>query len=188
MKVRLNLATAPLQSHRRFLAGAALAGTLAVAVLAWLSYDVARTWRANRAERAEIAVYERQLDQLGLQRQQLAAFFGAPKAREVMDRAAFINSLIDQRSFPWTKIFMDLEHTLPPGVRVISIAPAMQKGQVQVDLVIGAESDASKLQFLDALEHSPDFSGIQVRSERRTAQPGEASEVQLELVALYSST
>ncbi len=188
MKVRLNLATSPLLSHRRFFVGAGLAGTLAVAGLLALSYDVASTWRANRAERAEIARYNRELTRLGQQRTQLASFFDSPRAHEVMDRAAFINSLIDRRSFPWTKIFMDLEQALPPGVRVISIAPTMEKGRVQVDLVIGAETDASKLQFLDALQHSPDFSQIQVRSERRTAQPGQASEVQMELTALYSSS
>jgi Tfp pilus assembly protein PilN len=188
MKVRLNLATTPLLSHRRFFVGAGLAGTLALAGFVGLSYDVVRTWRANRSERAEIARYDRELAQLGQQREELAAFFGTPKAHEVMDRAAFINSLIDRRSFPWTKIFMDLEQTLPPGVRVISIAPAMEKGRVQVDLVIGAESDASKLKFLDALEHSPDFSQIQVRSEQRTTQPGGAGEVELELVARYSSS
>jgi Tfp pilus assembly protein PilN len=187
MKVRLNLATAPLESHRRFIAGAVLAGTIALAGLAWLAYDVAVTWRANRAERTEIARYNRQLDRMSGQRQQLAAFFGAPKTREVMDRAAFINSLIDQRSFPWTKIFMDLEQVLPPGVRVVSLAPKMEKGQVKLDLVIGAASDATKLKFLNALEGAPDFSQLQVRSERRTSQPGQADQIELELVAVYSS-
>lgn len=187
MKVRLNLATVPLESHRRFLVGAVLAGTVGLAGLLWFSYDVARTWRANRAERAEIARYQERLERMSEERQQLAGFFAAPKTREVMDRAAFINSLIDQRSFPWTKIFTDLEQALPPGVRVISIAPKMEKGQVELELVIGAVSDAAKLQFLDALERLPDFSSIQVRAERRTTRPGEADQVELELVAVYSS-
>jgi Tfp pilus assembly protein PilN len=187
MKVRLNLATAPLESHRQFLAGAVLAGTVALAGLVWLSYNVASTWRANRAERSEIARFNAQLDRMSEQRQHLAAFFGTPKTREVMDRAAFINSLIDRRSFPWTKIFMDLEKVLPAGVRVISLAPKMDKGEVKLDLVIGAASDATKLQFLNALEAAPDFSQLQVRAERRTSQPGQADQIELELVAVYSS-
>jgi len=188
MKVRLNLATAPLESRRRFLAGATLAGALALVLLFWLAYNVGRTWRADRTERAEIARYEQQLERMSGERQQLAAFLAEPKTRVAMDRAAFINSLIDQRTFPWTKIFMDLEHALPPGVRVISIAPKMEKGQVELELVVGAMSDAGKLQFLDALERSPDFSRIEVRAERRTSRPDQADQVELELVAVYSST
>ena len=70
--------------------------------------------------------------------------FKSPAAQQVLDRAAFLNSLIDERSFPWTKIFMDLEQTLPPGVRVVSISPRLVNGRAEVQLKVGAATDESE--------------------------------------------
>ena len=67
-----------------------------------------------------------------------------PAAKQVIDRSAFLNSLIDERSFPWTKIFMDLEKTLPPGVRVVSISPRLVNGRAEVALEVGVASDRER--------------------------------------------
>lgn len=186
MKVRLNVATRPLESHRRFVAGSALAGVIGVLLLLGLASSVVATWRHNRGQRAEIAGYQARLARMAYEREQLAAYFASPKTIMVMDRARFLNSLIDQRSFPWTNIFTDLEKTLPDGVRVVSIAPKMQNGQVDVNLVVGAINDKSKDAFLQALQSSPAFSQVQVNSETRANEPGSTDQVEVELQAVYS--
>lgn len=188
MKVRLNLSTVPLESNRRFIAGASLVGTIALVALIGLSVNCYRTWRGQRAEREQVARLERDLDQLRQQRRELENYFNAPQTHKVTDRAAFINSLIDQRSFPWTKVFTDLEHTLPEGVRVVSISQRMDKGRVEITLVVGASSDEAKLKFLKALDESPSFSGVEVKSESRPNRPGESDRVQMELVTWYATT
>jgi hypothetical protein len=78
-----------------------------------------------------------------------------------------LNSLIGERSFPWTKVFMDLGETLPPGVRVISISPRLDNGRALVKLTVSAMTDDSKVKFLQALETSKDFADIRVQGERR---------------------
>jgi Tfp pilus assembly protein PilN len=186
MKIRLNVATQPLESHRRFLAGSALVGALGLLLLVVLSLSVLATWRHNSGERAQIAGYEDQLIQLRAERQGLASFFDSPKTKTVMDRAAFLNSLIDQRSFPWTKMFTDLEKVLPAGVRVLSIAPKMADGSVDVKLVVGAMSDKSKIAFLERLQKSPAFSNIRVRAETPKKDPGGKDQVDVQLEAVYS--
>jgi Tfp pilus assembly protein PilN len=192
MRVRFNLATAPMENRRRFIAGASAAGAIAVIALCALSINVFRTWHAARTERQEIAQLESQMSALQGQRRDLENFFNAPQTRKTTDRAAFINTLIDQRSFPWTKIFTELEQTLPEGVRVISISQRMDKGRVEVTLTVGAATDEGKLKFLTALGESPSFSGVQVKSESRPNHqgqaPGDTDRVQLELVAWYSTT
>ncbi len=188
MKVRLNLATSPLETHRRFALGAALAGTVAVAGLVLLSWHVYSVRRAERALRADLARLEGQMDQLRRQRREHEDHFNRPDIRKVRDRSAFLNGLIAQRSFPWTKIFMDLERGLPDGVRVVSISPKMTEGRVEVKLVVGATSDEGKLKFLRALEASKEFSRIQLLAETRPNRPEEADRVYLELVAWYSTT
>lgn len=186
MKIRLNVATKPLESHRRFIAGATLLGVVGLVALVMLSTSVYRTWRQNRGERATIDRYENQLVAMRGERQQLAGFFDSSKTKTVMDRAAFLNSLIDQRSFPWTKIFTDLEKVLPPGVRVVSIAPKMRNGKVDVKLVVGATDDKGKIKFLDALQSSPAFSQVRVNSETRATESEGADQVDVDLDAVYS--
>ena len=188
MKVRLNLATSALESNRRFAAGAVLIGTVAVAalvILSWHAYGARQTEKANRIALASL---QKQMDSLRIERRRLEAYFNRPDIRQQRERSAFLNALIAQRSFPWTKIFMDLERSLPEGVRVVSIAPKMTEGRVEVKLVVGALSDESKLKFLRALEASKEFSRIQVLAETRPTRAGEADRVYLELTAWYATT
>ena len=101
-------------------------------------------------------------------------------------RAAYLNALIEQRAFPWIKIFMDLERILPEGARVVSIEPKLEGDNVQLRVLVGATSDESKLKFLKALETSPEFSNIQLLSESRPQRPDQTDRVMLDLVAQYS--
>jgi Tfp pilus assembly protein PilN len=188
MKIRLNLATSPLESRRRFALTAALAGSVVVLALLLLSWHAYAGWHADRDHRRRMAQLEREMNDLREQRGALEHFFGQPDIAKLRDRAAFLNGLIEQRSFPWTKIFMDLEGSLPEGVRVVSIAPKMSNGRVEVKLVVGAASDESKLKFLRALEASKEFSRIQVVAETLPGRPGETDKVMLELIAWYATT
>jgi hypothetical protein len=92
--------------------------------------------------------------------------------------------LIQQRSFPWTKIFENLEEKMPVGVRVVSISPKMDKGRVEVKLTVGANSDENKIKFLQALEESAEFSRVQVVSENRPMR-SDGDPLLLEVVAWY---
>lgn len=192
MKVRLNLATSPLVSHRRFTAGASLIGLLALLALGLLSRHAYNVWSSDKAARAQQQQYEQQIASLAQQRQALVAFFKQPANVQRRQRAAYLNSLIEQRAFPWIKIFMDLERILPEGVRVISIQPKLVGDTVELKLSVGASTDAAKLKFLKTLEHAPAFSRIELLSESRpnlapqTAQ-AQADQIVLELQADYSA-
>src|SRR6266571_4210387 len=140
MKIKLNLATSPLEMHRRFLAGASLVGVAAGIVLVFFGLHVYRTRLTEEEFRNQMAVIQAATAKLRRENADLDQFFARPENAKLHDRAAFINSLIDERSFDWTKMFMDLEKILPPGVRVVSISPKLQKGQVEVNLVLGVVS------------------------------------------------
>ena len=188
MRVRLNLATSPLENNRRFLLGWSVLGVVAFIALAVLGFRAYRDWSADRALRRDVARLQSEMNQLTDRRRELVEFFNRPDNLRLRDRAAFLNTLIEQRSFPWTKIFMDLEEILPEGVRVISISPKMAAGRVEVKLTVGASNDDAKLKFLRALEASKAFSRIQLLAETRPVRQGEADQVQLELLAWYVTT
>ena len=186
MKVRLNLSTSPLESNRRFALGATVVGTIAVVALLVLSYRTYSVWRSDKVLRAQQDALELQIGRLQQQRQVLSQFFENPDTVQRRQRAAYLNSLIQQRAFPWIKIFMDLERILPEGVRVVSIEPKLAGDTVQLTFLVGAMSDESKLKFLKVLEGSPEFSHIELMSETRPNRADQPDRVLLSLQAQYS--
>jgi type IV pilus assembly protein PilN len=186
MKVRLNLATSPLESNRRFTVGSSAIGFLALVALLLLSWHAYSVWRGDKVFRARQAALENQIASLQEQRRALAAFFDQPETVKRRERAAYLNALIAQRAFPWIKIFMDLEHILPEGVRVVSIEPKLAGDNVQLRFVVGAMTDEGKLKFLKTLETSPEFSNIQLLNESSATRPDQADRVVLVMQAQYS--
>lgn len=179
MKLRLNIATAPQENNRPFVAGAVLIGAVALIALIILAQQTYVTWQSNIQLRSDTARLQAQILSGQAEQQNLKTYFDRKDVQQVRDRADFLNSLISERTFPWTKIFMDLEKTLPPGVRVVSIAPKLESGRADVEMVIGASSDESKLRFIEAIENSKDFSDVTVDDERTSEQKGSAGSDQI---------
>ncbi|MHB8411717.1 MAG: hypothetical protein ACYDDI_07180 [Candidatus Acidiferrales bacterium] len=191
MKTHFNLAASPLENNRRFIAGAFAIGIVAVAALVFLSVHAVEARRTNRAMRGEIGRLEDQIRASQREQERMRLAFKDPKTVEVMERSQFLNNLIEQRTFPWTKMFADLEKILPPGVRVVSISPQMdKKGRVKVMLVISAVNDEQKMKFLRSMVSSQAFSDMQVTQESRPQQvsTGSAGAVLLTLDAHYATT
>jgi Tfp pilus assembly protein PilN len=188
MRARLNLATNPLVSNRRFTLGASIIGSVAVVVmfaLAWHLYESRRGDTQFRAREADLLA---QISILQTHRNELDAYFNRPETVQRRELAGYLNSLIEQRSFPWTKVFMELETTLPEGVHVVSIEPRLVGDQVQLSLTVEAVNDEAKYKFVKALESSPEFSQLQVLSDTRPTGPQAGSDqVELRLTAWYST-
>src|SRR6266704_2273008 len=153
MKVRLNLATTPLVTHRRFLVGSGLTAFIAGVVFVGLGWHVYATRKANAELRVRTEKTRHEMAALEAQR-------------------------------------MDLEHILPPGVRVISIEPKQTAGHVEVKFSVGAASDEAELKFLHALEESKQFAEIRVLGEHEPKAIGNLSSDQkvVDLTAVYSRT
>lgn len=188
MKVRLNLATVPLEKNRRFVVFSTTIGSVGLLAMALLSWNVYSVRRANTAMRLEQARMETDMQSLRRQRADLEAFFNRPETVQRRELSAFLNGLIAQRAFPWIQIFMDLERNLPDGVRVVSIEPRLADDHLELRLTIGAKTDEGKLRFLKALEDSHAFSDIQVLGENRTGGKAGEDQVLMALNARYSAS
>src|SRR6202451_452251 len=183
MRIRLNLATKPLVAHRKFVAGAGLVGAIAAIVFLSLGWHVYLARKANAEMRAKSAKILQQVAELEQQRASLEHFFNLDENRNLHDRAAYINSLIDARSFNWTLMFMDLEKVLPAGVRVVSIEPKQEKGHIEVKLIVGATSDDAKQKLIKALEDSGTFTHIELVAEHHPAGVAGMDQIVVELSA-----
>ena len=189
MKVRLNVATNPLQTHRKFLAVSGLISAVAGIVFLALGWHVYAARKSNEALRARVEDVRQDMVGLMRQREELESFFKEEQNAKLNERSTFLNSLIDEQSLNWTQMFMDFEKILPPGVRLVSIEPAHEKGRVLVRLQIGAVSDEAKLKFIRALENSPAFKDFKEINEKYSEpQQGSADldRLQVQLTVVYA--
>ena len=186
MIVPFNLATEPLETHRRFLVFSWAVGMLAGLLFVALGHHVYEVRKVDATYRIQREKSDREIERLSGQRRELDAFFSRRENAELHDRAAFVNSIIDARSFNWTRMFVDLEKVLPGGVRVMDIEPSQVNGQAAVKLTVGAVSEEAKMEFLRALEQSDVFSHLELTSVRAPVQEGTGDKVVLELTVIYS--
>ena len=187
MRIRLNLATSPLENDHRFVFGAAVVAAIGVIALVGLSWKAYNVRAANQARRTEISSLQNELTLLNDRRQALESFFNSQNVLEVRDRSAYLNGLIQERSFPWTRIFMDFESILPAGVRVVNINPKLVAGHIELHMSVGAAADEAKLKFLRALEESKSFSHVTLLSENRPQRATDTDRVYLDLTAWYAA-
>lgn len=170
MRVRLNLATKPLESHRRFLAGAGLSAFVAAVLFVALGWHVYSVRTAAAEVRARTEKISEDYAKCQKERNDLKRFFDEKSIKGLSDRAAFINGIIAVRSFNWMQMFMDLEHILPGGAHIISIEPKQVSGRVELNLTFGAANDEVKLKFVRALETSKQFSDVKEQNEVHPTQ------------------
>ncbi|MGH9591591.1 MAG: hypothetical protein ACRD5L_00760, partial [Bryobacteraceae bacterium] len=101
MKVRLNLATSPLQSNRRFAVASSAIGAVGLIALLILSQHAFTMWNGDRVFRSRQAALQERIAVLQQERQGLAQYFEQPGTVKRSERAASLNGLIGQRAFPW---------------------------------------------------------------------------------------
>ena len=82
-----------------------------------------------------------------------------------------IKDLVDRRAFSWTLLFAHLESVLPDGVRLVSVAPSVRKGELLLDVTAVARSPEEAREFVRRLEGREQFDDVYLMEE------GESGEV-----------
>jgi Tfp pilus assembly protein PilN len=100
-----------------------------------------------------------QLAKVKAEQAKLDATLSRPENAEVLERSQFLNGLIERKAISWTRIFADLEKVVPYNVRLVSVKlpQVNSENQVQLDMMVGAESFGPVLELLKRLETSPQF-------------------------------
>jgi Tfp pilus assembly protein PilN len=89
------------------------------------------------------------------------------------ERTAFLTRLYRQKSFSWTGLFNELEAITPGPVRVTSITPTEEKGEITVTLTIVGRTLQDILEMVRALESSSFFATVFPVDESSVEKPGE---------------
>jgi len=187
MRLNINLASHPYQDagdfYRRW--GAAL-GLLVLVTLTLIAVAV-HEWMSTRSISAQIAIIHKQIDDLDDVKNQAQAILNRPENRGTRDRSAFVNGLIEVKSFSWSEVFADMETLMPTRVHLVSISPELDKeGLIEVVITAAGDTRDKGFELQKNLEKSRYFRKAVVVSETtaQQLQPG-GDNVKFELRAYY---
>jgi len=165
MKIPINLASQPFRRDRAMiLASGAVAAVLVVTlgVLVWL-------WQLDSSQLAglhqDIAALNQKLRAVSADQQHLESVMRQPQNAYVMETSLFINDLIAHKSLSWSRLFTDLEKTVPYNVKIMLLHPTVNsRNEVMLDMQVGAEKAEAIDELLKALEGSPIFGPVYQRN------------------------
>jgi Tfp pilus assembly protein PilN len=110
---------------------------------------------------AKVVAIEQEIDVLRTEAAELRQVQAAPAA---LKEWAAVKELVDRRAFSWTTLFAALEKALPPGVKLVSIAPKPAGRAVELTLSATGRSVEDALALLQSLQHASGFEGAFLNS------------------------
>jgi type IV pilus assembly protein PilN len=161
MKVPINLASQPFRRDRTLIvASLAVAALLVVSLGALVALAISDRNQMGDVRR-DITRLNRQIREATRAKSESDAVLRQPANAEVLERSIFINALLYRKGISWTRLLADLEKTLPHNVRVLQIRPFVTgKGQITLDLMVGAEGPDAVIGLYKKVEESPLFGGL----------------------------
>jgi Tfp pilus assembly protein PilN len=153
----LNLAREPFRNERLPTLALALGCAVLLGVTArhaLLARDLL-PGRVGHVEKRLVGL-EQEIETLGNESAELRRLSApAPRLKEWL----VVKGLVDRRAFSWTGLFAALEKVLPPGVRLLSVAPQPGDGPIELTLIASGRTVEDALALLKALQANPDFQG-----------------------------
>jgi type IV pilus assembly protein PilN len=195
MRISLNLATRPFADVGPAMKRLRIAMGILLLITIGLLLGLRHFEKNAEAARARNHSLDIQIAQIANERESYRELMRQPANARLLQQAATLNRLFDEKSFSWTLAMEDLETVLPGGVQVSTLEPARNKtGQITLHLrVIGPRDKAVEL--VRNLEHSKRFLSPRIVGENAEAAqlPGERQEpvsesnkVDFELLAEYN--
>jgi|SRR5215467_5032878 type IV pilus assembly protein PilN len=158
MKIPVNLASQPFRRDRAMLVASIAVCVLLAGVLAGL-LSIARSDRVRMADvRGDIARLNRSVAAIRSQQADINRTLRRPENAEVFETSVFINALLLRKGISWTRIFADLEKTIPYNVKVIQIHPLLDsQNHIMLDMTVAFDQQGAMFELLKALAGSPLF-------------------------------
>jgi Tfp pilus assembly protein PilN len=164
----LNLAQRPFRNERlpTLLLGL---GILALAVLSVWHALAARGLRHGRAGDVEREVAELEQETRRSRAEAVQLSRVSASADQIKEWQA-VKELVDRRVFSWSSLLTALEQAMPPGVRIVSVAPSVKKGALVLTLQALGRSVEDALALPKALEAQGEFEGAFPEGYAETTQ------------------
>ena len=180
MSTGLNLSSNPFRN--RFLPWmiTALVAVLSITALLLIARSTFQTNAKILAVEHNVAELRKQTETLTQQAKAVDAALTPDQKRELK----YAHALVDRKSFSWSRLFVDLEASLPGEIRVTRIAVkgvGMQDNRpiADLDLVVASKSSATVTQMIEDMESEGIFHAELVSQNPQRGKNETGSEYEL---------
>ena len=171
MKIPINLASQPFRRDRAMIVASAAVSALLAITLSALIYLALVDREQLKGLRTDVNRLQARLRTLATEQQRQDAVLRRPENATVLETSVFINDLIDHKAISWSRLFTDLEKTVPYNVQILTLHPTINgRNQLTLDMTVGSTSTAAVDDLLRSLEQSPLFGFVYQRSELPPSQ------------------
>jgi Tfp pilus assembly protein PilN len=171
MKIPINLASQPFRRDRAMIMASAAVAVLLVFTFGVLAYLARLDSDQTAGLHQEIAALNARLRTVSTDEQRLEGVMRQPQNAHVLETSVFINDLITHKSVSWSRLFTDLEKTVPYNVKVMQLHPTVNsRNEVLLDMTVAAEKPDAIGELLKAFERSPIFGPVYQRMEMSPTQ------------------
>lgn len=174
MRTNINLASQPYedaQEYAVYYGSIVFLLMIVTAALIWFTFhSVRRTSDLTR----QINHVKGQIAALDREKANAEQMLAMPQNHGTVAKSEYLNTIFARKAFSWTLVFSDMEKIMPPGLRVLSITPALDdQNQLQVHIMVGGESRDRAIELVQNLEKTPRFRNVQLRSDQMNLEtPG----------------
>jgi hypothetical protein len=163
--LRGNLASRPFYNERLVSAGLAVAAAIILILTAFNLYELRALSNQRSALKARID--RSRAEAQGIEH-------GTATAERTVDRTTLLqlagstqeaNELIDQRAFSWTAFFGLIEKTMPLDLRLVSVAPRIDRNSIRVTMMVVGKRPEDIDALVDALQDTGAFYDLLTREK-----------------------
>jgi hypothetical protein len=164
--ISTNLSTRPFYNERLVHTVLVVVSVLVLAVTALNVGTIVTLSEKDLQQNAQAARAEKKAAEARQAAERIRRSIDPSQLKAVTAAAVEANRLIDERTFSWTQLLSDFEHTLPADVRITAVTPRVDKeGRMFIDLVVVGRRAEDINEFVDKLEARGAFADIMWRQE-----------------------
>jgi type IV pilus assembly protein PilN len=192
MKITVNLATRPYADQGPAIKRLRIGMAVLAVVLIALGFGLVHFHQAALRMAAQEDALDRAIAAKEREEQGYRAQMQQPANARVLQQAAFLNKLFEEKSFSWTAAMEDLERVLPAGVQVTAMEPTRAKdGRLTLHLRVSGQRERA-VEMVRAMEHSNRFGSPRISAENSETAQGslqpvrDAGRVSVDVLAEYN--
>jgi Tfp pilus assembly protein PilN len=188
MSTRLNLASKPFRNRVLPWTVTALVAVTSIAALVFIAQSTFKTYTTIAATQRDVTELRKTLDTLNKQDKAVETALTAEQKRQLK----YAHGLVDRKRFSWSRLFADLEASLPGEIRVTKIVVkgvGMQGDRpvADLDLVVSSKVPSNVTQMIEDMESEGIFHAelVAQNPQRGRGESGSEYELNVHYVPRY---
>lgn len=158
--IDINLSAQPYRNDTPLWAGLALVMASAVGLTVYNGWHFTNSNQRIEALTSELAGHRQKMEAMSKENDKFTSDLKTVDADLYATQVEFVNEILTQRNFSWTRLFNALEDVVPWDVRLTAIRPVFEEARVAIQVSGVSRNYDALLKFEEEVERYPQFDSL----------------------------